>query len=227
MRPHHRSKSTTPHQGWQTECIGTLLDRLHTCLQQASDSRSINLSSPMHFNDMLAAYYYRKAQAGVAVHVCQVGYCRKSKSEPCKYRLPSEEIVLADEPNDEAVLTKHRRVYMKDDAWLKSVSLRTLLYSGMNVQTNVHHPDGAHKGLLYSVKYQLKDEPRTMLKGVSPEDHGTDKYFKTQFLSASQATAFMYDEEIFHSRKKHFGCIQDGFLQTKNCKAFGVDICCV
>ena len=55
----------------------------------------------------------------------------------------------------------------------------------MNVQTNVHHPDGAHKGLLYSVKYQLKDEPRTMLKGVSPEDHGTDKYLKTQFLSAS------------------------------------------
>ena len=101
---------------------------------------------------MLAAYYYRKVQASVAVHVCQVGYCRKSKSEPCKYCLPAEDIVLADEPNDEAVLTKHRRVYMKDDAWLKSVSLRTLLYSGMNVQTNVHHSDGAHKGLLYSVK---------------------------------------------------------------------------
>ena len=41
-----------------------------------------------------------------------------------------------------------------------------------------------------------------MLKGVSPQDHSTDKYFKTEFLSASQATAFMYDEEIFHSRKK-------------------------
>ena len=94
--------------GWQTQCPGNLLERLQQGLAQQYDSKRTTMSSPMHVNDMLAAYFYRKVQASVAVHVCQVGYCRKSKTEPCKYRLPAEEIVLADEPNDEAVLTKHR-----------------------------------------------------------------------------------------------------------------------
>ena len=74
----------------------------------------------------------------------------------------------------------------------------------MNVQTNVHHPDGAHKGLLYSVKYQLKSEPHTMLKGVDAEDHSAEKYFKTQFLSVSQALAFIDNDDVFHSDKMAF-----------------------
>ena len=147
--------------------------------------------------DLFAAYYYRALQANVAVHVCQIGYCRKSSTAPCKYGLPATEIILHDRPSTESVRTDHRRVYMKDDAWLKSVCLRTLVWSGMNVQTNVHHPDGAHKGLLYSVKYQLKDEPKTFLKGVDAEDHSAEKYYKTQFLSASQAVAFIYNDPVF------------------------------
>ena len=96
---------------------------------------------------------------------------------------------------------RHRKVYLKDDAWLKSTDLRVLVYSGMNVQVNVHHPDGAHKGLLYSVKYQLKPEPCTTIKGVSEQDHSIEKHFQGTFVSASQAAAVFHDERIFRTDK--------------------------
>ena len=88
------------------------MSRLEASLAQDTRPTKMAMTDPMTIEDLIAIYYVRKIQCSVAIHVCQVGYCRKSKTEPCKYRLPAEEITLSDKPCGESVQMSHRKVYL-------------------------------------------------------------------------------------------------------------------
>eukprot|EP00973_Karenia_brevis_P027225 3756191-Karenia_brevis.AAC.1 len=114
----------------------------------------------MHFDDLLAGYWVRHLQASIVVHVCMIGYCRMSWNSPCK---PETEVVESMCEDNENLRMRPRKTHLRDDAYNKVTQLSALVSSGMNVQINQHHPHGAHNGLLYHVKYQLKPEPTTVV----------------------------------------------------------------
>ena len=92
---------------WQTKCAGSLLSRIRTACDDSVDIDSTD--SPMGFRDLLAAYYYRRLQSDVVVHVCMIGYCRKSWTDPCKYELPETRIVETLQADDNAVRMRPRK----------------------------------------------------------------------------------------------------------------------
>ena len=116
-----------------------------------------NTASPMLLSDILLGYYIRRLQLSVVSHVCCIGYCRQSWNEPCKFGLPATEVVTQMRTDDDAVRMVPRKTNLDDDAFNKTTSLAVLALTGMNVQINQHHPHGGHKGMLYSLKYSLKE----------------------------------------------------------------------
>ena len=91
---------------WQTTCTGSLLTRLRGACDVTMDTDSTD--SPMGFGDLLSGYYYRRVQMNYVVHVCMLGYCRKSWTEPCKYQLPEKEVVEQLRADDDAVRMRPR-----------------------------------------------------------------------------------------------------------------------
>ena len=74
-----------------TTCANTFFERLRLVLIAACGPRTTRC--PMGFVDICVAYYYRRLQIEVVVHVCQIGYCRKSWNDVCNYHLPETELI--------------------------------------------------------------------------------------------------------------------------------------
>ena len=141
--------------GTRTTCDGSLVQRV--CQVLRMPFTAANTGSPMLISDILLGYYIRRLQLSVVSHVCCIGYCRQSWNEPCKFGLPATEVVTQMRTDDDAVRMVPRRTNLDDDAFNKTTSLAVLALTGMNVQINQHHPHGGHKGMLYSLKYSLKE----------------------------------------------------------------------
>ena len=75
-----------------------------------------------------------------------------------------------------------RKTNLDDDAFNKTTSLSALALTGMNVQINQHHPHGGHKGMLYSLKYSLKDEPTSLVETRHETDDLVQSYLNGQFI---------------------------------------------
>ena len=141
--------------GTKTTCDGSLVKRI--CQVLAMPATAPSTDSPMLLSDLLLGYYLRRLQHSFMTHTCCIGYCRHSWNEPCKFGLPSTEVVTQMRTDDNAVRMVPRRTNLDDDAFNKTTSLAVLALTGMNVQINQHHPHGGHKGMLYSLKYSLKE----------------------------------------------------------------------
>ena len=136
-----------------TTLTGSFVERVRKVV--GKQVKDMSTSTPMTFVDLLAAYYVRRLQIDVVPHVCMIGYCRKSWNDKCKYNLPETEVVETLSQNDELVRMRPRKTHLRDDAWNKVTQLDVLAETGLNLQINQHHPHGAHKGMLYPVKYRI------------------------------------------------------------------------
>lgn len=85
---------------------------------------------------------------------------------------------------------------LDDDAWNKVTSLPLLVRSVMNVHINQHHPEDKAQGLLYSIKYELKPEPATMLATKHENDDQVTRFFKGQLVSVAAAAAFLLEDPL-------------------------------
>ena len=183
------------HPSTHVECTGSFWERF-----KASRSlKDMRFTSPMTVEDLLAAYYYRSLQVHQVVHVCKLGYCRASWASKCKFHLPWETVVEGLYLDDELQRQIPRRSNLDDDAWIKVHSLPLLVRSLMNVQTNQHHPHSGHRSLGYSLKYQLKTEPQTQIAVAHETDHAAVQFLRGQFVSISQASAFVLEDPVTES----------------------------
>ena len=182
-----------------TKCTGTFLQRaaivFKTMLEEDS-WKTMRLNAAMTCSDLLVAYYYRTLQTEQLLHVCKLGYCRGSWSEKCKFNLPWPHVVSVMYQDDDLGRLIPRRSNLEDDAWVKIHSLPLLVRSLMNVQTNQHHPEAANRGLGYSIKYDLKSEPQARVALPHHTDDAVTEYFRGQFVSVSQAAAFVLEDPI-------------------------------
>ena len=137
--------------------------------------------------DLLSGYYYRRLQLEVAPHVCKMGYCRASWNDKCRLNLPWPDFVETMYQDDTLGRMIPRRANLLDDAYAKTVSLELLVRSGMNVQINQHHPMDTNRGLLYSINYETKPEPRTGMTVKNCSDDFVIQYFKGQFVALAAA----------------------------------------
>ena len=87
-----RLSSSSPTTAFKVQCEGTLIERLQRVLDVPASNGKPTFEKPMTLQDLLAAYYYRRVQAAVALHVCRLGYCRQKWDQPCKFGLPCTEV---------------------------------------------------------------------------------------------------------------------------------------
>ena len=90
-----RLSSSSQTTAFQVQCEGTLLQRLRRVVEVVGSKGKHTFEKPMTLKDLLAAFYYRRVQAEVALHVCRLGYCRQKWDQPCKFGLPCTEVSLA------------------------------------------------------------------------------------------------------------------------------------
>ena len=138
-------------------CVGTFTDRLRLTLDKCEKITALTFGSPCIPEDIVAGYYYRALQTAIPViHMCKVGYCRASWKDKCKQRFPCDRVEKEMRFDESIQRVVHQRRNLHDDARVISHSLDLLLRTGMNIQINVHHPDDAHKGLVFWV---VEDNP--------------------------------------------------------------------
>ena len=193
------SGSSGSHSSGNVQCIGTLRERMQAALENLPSRDRLRMNSPMSFEDLLVAYYCRKLQTEQMCHVCKLGYCRATWSTPCKFNLPWKTVVPVMYQDDELDRLIPRRSNLDDDAWMKVHSLPLLVRSLMNIQINQHHPEAGTRGLGYSIKYDLKSEPQTRISVHHHADDAVTEYLRGQFVSVSQAAAFVLEDPITDS----------------------------
>ena len=93
-RTRDRLSSSCATTAFQVKCDGSLLERLRRVLEVVGSEAKSTFDKPMTLQDLLAAFYYRKVQAEVALHVCRLGYCRQKWDQPYKFGLPCTEVFV-------------------------------------------------------------------------------------------------------------------------------------
>ena len=194
-----QSVQVLPHSdNWSVTCSDRLAERYFRILalydqKPADPTRGV----PGMVEDLVAGFYYRTLQIEMPViHVCKLGYCKTSWKSPCKRNLPTTQI----EPQQRFDETLQRVIaqkrHLEDDARVLTHSVPLLARTLMNIQINQHHPNDAHGGLNYQVKYNLKPEPQTVVQLGCASDHEAVRYLKGQFLSVSAAASFVLEDPI-------------------------------
>lgn len=194
-----RAPDTSGHEagGFHEICEDTFVNRLKAALALDVDGVDILRGSPCTVEDLVAAFYYRTVQTATSViHTCKIGYCRSAWNSRCKRHLPWTSVENLMRFDDEIQRIVPQRRNLADDARVNTHSLSLLLRTGMNIQVNLHHPDDALAGLSYQLKYNLKPEPQTQVEITKAESHDAVQYLHGQFLSASQAAAFVLEDPI-------------------------------
>jgi len=120
--------------------------------------------------------------------------------------------------DDEIQRIVPQRRNLHDDAKVNTHSLELLVRTGMNIQINVHHPEDAIGGLCYQLKYNLKPEPQTMIQLGKAESHNAVQFLHGQFVSASQAAAFVLEDPITDCTRNDSPVAIPSWTLNKSCQ---------
>ena len=117
---------------WQTPPMSSIatadhpdfLERVRqelTCEKQrhAKGSQVMHFGDRMHLGDIVAAYYYRRVQTSLFIHVHLLGYCKQRADNQCRFNLPREETTTTQRLNEDTDRVDSPCRYLPDDRNVK------------------------------------------------------------------------------------------------------------